>query len=75
MANLKTKGYVCVCVDPVTQKRTWLPLENVIIRDKNNQEHKLGDLLNELEENKVNQVEFDTFKLQTKKPKARSQKP
>ena len=58
---------MCVLVDQATQKRTWIPLENVIIRNEKGVEHKLGDVLQELEDNKLAKVDFDTYKIETKK--------
>ena len=61
------KGDVCVLTDPVTKARTWLPLEDVTIITKNGAEKSLGTLLQELDESKVKNTDFEAYKLDTKK--------
>ena len=60
------KGYVSVLVDPATQQRKWVH-PNEIVVNINGLYQKLGDILNDLEENKTTQREFEEYKLKTKK--------
>jgi len=60
------KGYVSVLVDPATQQRKWIH-PNEIVVNINGLDQKLGDVLEDLEENKTTQREFEDYKLKTKK--------
>ena len=66
MPKLFKKGDVCVLVDPVTKNRIWLPLEDVEIKH-GGRTLKLGELIKELDDNKVSKAEFDKYKLNQKK--------
>ena len=63
---LSKKGYVSILVDPATQQRKWIH-PNEIVVNINGLEQKLGDVLKDLEKNKTTQVEFENYKLKTKK--------
>lgn len=60
------KGDVCVLIDPITKNRIWLPLEDVEIHHSG-RTLKLGELIKELDDDKVSKAEFDKYKLNQKK--------
>lgn len=64
--QLFKKGDVCVLVDPVTKNRIWLPLEDIEIKHKG-RTLKLGELIKELDDDKISKAEFDKYKLNQKK--------